>query len=76
MDLEREFRREYTQLARLFREVIDFVCEEHIHRIAYFLDYWEPLLETMAGVIEEKGEMARRSIHVLVILYRGIRPDG
>lgn len=52
----REFGREYTQLSRLFAEVIDFVYEHHVHRISDYLDFWHPEFHTMAEIIEDKCE--------------------
>lgn len=54
-DLELVFKRDYTQLSRLFAEVMDFMMSEHGHRINNYLVYWEPLFETMADVVEAKG---------------------
>lgn len=55
-DLELLFqKREYTQLSRLFGEVIDFVLSEHKHRVDDYLGYWAPLFGEMAGVVSTKG---------------------
>ena len=50
------FKREGSQLARLFGEVVDFVYEKHAHRITAFLAFWEPQFKTMAGVVQDKGD--------------------
>lgn len=57
-DLESEFVRDYTQLSRQFGEVIDFMWENHGHRITNYREYWEPLFETMAARVEAKGACA------------------
>lgn len=54
-DLEVLFEREYTQLARLFGEVVDFVMEHHAHRVNDYLGYWTPLFEQMAHMVALKG---------------------
>ncbi|CAM9910260.1 unnamed protein product, partial [Hapterophycus canaliculatus] len=55
-DLEGLFQREYSQLARLFGEVVDFVMEHHAHRVNDYLGYWNPLFEQMAHMVALKGE--------------------
>ena len=57
-ELEQEFGRESTQLTRLFGEVVDFMWEKHGHRINDYLDFWEPLFQTMANVVAEKGDQS------------------
>ncbi|CAN0084944.1 unnamed protein product [Ectocarpus fasciculatus] len=54
-DLEHVFEREYTQLSRLFGEVMDFMSSEHGHLLTDNLAYWEPLFEAMSRHVEMKG---------------------
>lgn len=54
--IEHLFEREYTQLSRLFGEVMDFMSREHGHLLSDNLAYWEPLFETMARHVEMKGK--------------------
>jgi len=56
--LELLFEREFTQLSRLFGEVIDFVMLEHARRVQDYLGYWAPLFEEMADVVTAKGTNA------------------
>lgn len=56
-DLEHEFGREYTQLSRVFAEVVDWVWATHEHRLTDYLHFHAPYFATMARKIEIKGEL-------------------
>lgn len=61
-ELEQEFGREGTQLKRLFGKVVDFVWDQHGHRINDYLAFWEPLFNPMAQVVAEKGDPSNKPV--------------
>jgi hypothetical protein len=55
-DLQREFGREYTQLSRIFNEVVDWAYDNHLHRVTDCLEFFSPRFPQMCKKIEAKGD--------------------
>ncbi|CAN0032216.1 unnamed protein product [Pylaiella littoralis] len=85
-DLQVEFGREYTQLSRIFNLVIDWVYENHLHRVMHNLEFFFPCFPTMCKKIEAKGELCVQNCLASTIsnfigfidgtLRRNCRPGG
>jgi len=57
IDLQKEFRRDYTQLSQAFNEALDFLWVTQRHRIENNLDYHVLFFGRTARKIELKGEI-------------------
>lgn len=55
-DLQQRFGRDYTQLSRLFNEMVDFVWGGHEHRMNNYLGFHTRRFDLYRKKIEEKGE--------------------
>ncbi|CAN0455877.1 unnamed protein product, partial [Pylaiella littoralis] len=55
-DLQREFGREYTQLSRIFNEVVDWAYDNHLHRVTDCLEFFAPRFPQICKKIEAKGD--------------------
>ncbi|CAM9181472.1 unnamed protein product, partial [Pylaiella littoralis] len=77
-DLQVEFGREYTQLSRIFNVVIDWVYENHLHRVTHNLEFFFPRFPTMCKKIEAKGELCGGNFIGFIdgTLRRNCRPGG